>query len=296
MRYRDAAAFRQALEQRLKSRTSGDGARLSQYRKRVVFDRLLARLVAAAPDRWLLKGGFALDLRLRERARATKDVDVDWHATEGELLEAIIDTGTYDAGDFFEFAIERGDTLADRLGGSHRFRVAAALAGRPFESFALDVGLRDDALTYAEYLTAPSLLAFAGIGPVTVRVLPLESQTAEKLHAYTRTYEGDRPSSRSKDLVDLALIAALSPLEATALHEAIHATFARRGTHPLPRTLPPPPEDWRTAFRRLAETVGVPPELTHAHADAAAMINPILIDSNLTRIWDPERRRWCDDA
>ena len=40
-------------------------------RKRVAFDRLLARLAATAPDRWLLKGGFALDLRLAERARST---------------------------------------------------------------------------------------------------------------------------------------------------------------------------------------------------------------------------------
>ena len=116
MRYGDAAAFRQALEQRLKARASGDGARLSQDRKRVVFDRLLARIVAAAPDRWLLKGGFALDLRLFERARATKDVDLDWHATEEELLEAIIDAATYDAGDFYEFAIERSDTPEDPLG------------------------------------------------------------------------------------------------------------------------------------------------------------------------------------
>ena len=77
MRYRDAVAFRQALEQRLRA-GAGDGARLSRDRKRVAFDRLLVRLAAAAPDQWLLKGGFALDLRLAERARATKDIDLDW--------------------------------------------------------------------------------------------------------------------------------------------------------------------------------------------------------------------------
>lgn len=71
MRYRDAVAFRQALEQRLKA-SAGDGPRLSRDRKRVAFDRLLVRLAAAAPDQWLLKGGFALDLRLAERARATR--------------------------------------------------------------------------------------------------------------------------------------------------------------------------------------------------------------------------------
>jgi hypothetical protein len=67
VRYRDATAFRQALEERLKTRAQGDGARLARDRKRVVFDRLLARLLAVAPGQWLLKGGFALELRLTGR-------------------------------------------------------------------------------------------------------------------------------------------------------------------------------------------------------------------------------------
>jgi Nucleotidyl transferase AbiEii toxin, Type IV TA system len=161
MRYGDARAFRVALEQRLKTGAGDDGARLSRERKYVVFDRLLARLAATAPDRWLLKGGFALDLRLAERARATKDIDIDWQAAEEELLEALIDATAYDAGDFFEFTVELVGKPEDRLGGSHRFRVAAALAGRPFETFLLDVGFRD-ATAHIEYLTTPGTLTFAG--------------------------------------------------------------------------------------------------------------------------------------
>ena len=76
MKYEDATAFRQALEQRLKDRADGDGARLVRDRKRVAFDRLLARLLAVANRQWLLKGGFALDLRLTARARSTKDIDI----------------------------------------------------------------------------------------------------------------------------------------------------------------------------------------------------------------------------
>jgi hypothetical protein len=72
VRYRDAAAFRQALEQRLRTHAAGDAARLTRNRKRVAFDRLLARLNETAPDRWLLKGGFAdviASRRKRERPR-----------------------------------------------------------------------------------------------------------------------------------------------------------------------------------------------------------------------------------
>lgn len=51
MKYRDAVAFRQALEERLKAGADGEPARLARDRKRVAFDRLLARLVAVAPGR-----------------------------------------------------------------------------------------------------------------------------------------------------------------------------------------------------------------------------------------------------
>jgi hypothetical protein len=138
MRYTDATAFRQALEERLKTRAQGDGAQLARDRKRVAFDRLLARLHAVAEGQWLLKGGFAMELHLGGRARATKDVDIDWQANEEQLLETLIDAVEHDANDYFTFTIERTGAPEDRLGGSHRFRVTASLAGRLFESFLLD--------------------------------------------------------------------------------------------------------------------------------------------------------------
>jgi hypothetical protein len=292
VKYPDAAEFRQALEQRLKTRAGGDGARLARDRKRVAFDRLLARLTITAPERWLLKGGFALDLRLVERARATKDIDIDWHAAEEELLDTLLDAAEHETGDFFDFAVERTGTPGDRLGGSHRFRIATSLAGRQFETFLLDVGFRNEQILAVEMLTTQDLLAFAGIDPVRVPTAPLELQVAEKLHAYTRTYEGSRPSTRTKDLVDLALIAELSPLEAAALREAIETTFARRTTHPVPTVLPAPPRAWRTAFRQLAEAVGLPPELEHGHANPATLLDPVLKSADISGAWDPGTRRW----
>lgn len=292
MRYRDAAALRQALEQRLKSRAAGDGACLARDRKRLVFGRLLARLATVAPGRWRLKGGFALDLRLAGRARATKDIDIEWQSDEEDLIAALIEAASCDAGDFFDFSIERTGTPEDRLGGRYRFRVAVSLGGRPFEDFPLDVGFRCEPETRAETLTLPNLLAFAGVEPVTVPAIPLELQAAEKLHAYTRTYEGSRPSTRAKDLVDLALIAGLSSLDAATLRDEIEATFVRRATHPAPLALPQPPDDWRAPFRRLAEAVGIPGDLRAGHGDAAALINPALEGVVVRGTWNPEARRW----
>lgn len=103
------------------------GAHLARDRKWVAFDRLLSRLVAVAADRWLLKGGFALDLRLTERARATKDTDLDWRDRDDELLDTLLAAADHDVGDFFTFRIERAGPPEDQLGGSCRVRVSAPL-------------------------------------------------------------------------------------------------------------------------------------------------------------------------
>jgi hypothetical protein len=198
----------------------------------------------------VLKGGFALDLRLASRARSTKDVDIEWRAEEDELADTLLDAAEHDAGDFFVLAIERTATPADRLGGAHRFRVSASLAGRPFETFLLDVGLRADDTAGVETLRTDDLLGFAGIEPIRIPAVSLELQIAEKLHAYTQTYEGGRISTRVKDLVDLPLIVELTSLDAATLRQEIDLNFGHRGTHTPPRALPPPPSDWALPFGR----------------------------------------------
>ncbi|MGH4013384.1 MAG: nucleotidyl transferase AbiEii/AbiGii toxin family protein [Pseudonocardiaceae bacterium] len=268
------------------------GARLARDRKRVAFDRLLSRLVVVAPDAFVLKGGFALDLRLTERARTTKDIDLDWQRPDDELLDTLLDAADHDIGDFFTFSIERGGPPEDRLGGSRRFRVSATLAGREFETFLLDIGFRLIPTDEVEVLTTPDLLAFADVAPVTVPAIPLATQVAEKLHAYTRTYPDARPSSRTKDLVDLVLIAERANLDAVALRRAIETTFAVRGTHPAPETLPAPPSDWTTPFAELAGTVGITTDLTSAHITAAGLLDRILDGQLLHGTWNTAKRQW----
>lgn len=138
----------------------------------------------------------------------------------------------------------------------------------------------------------PDLLDFAGIEPVAVPAIPLSLQVAEKLHAYTRRYEGDRPSSRTKDLIDLALIAQLFSLDASAVRSDLKRVFESRGTHELPAALPDPPATWRVPYRQLAVEVGIDADLDAGHAAAAALLNPILEDRDASGLWDPTARRW----
>lgn len=89
MTYTSDSAFREALEARLNA-TADDRSGISRLRKRVVFERLLARLQVAAPGTWVLKGGFALELRLGGAARTTRDIDIDSSLQEEQAVELLL--------------------------------------------------------------------------------------------------------------------------------------------------------------------------------------------------------------
>ena len=62
--YATATAFRRALEDRLAAVTKAEGVDLQRIRRHVAFDRLLSRLFAEQNAPWVLKGGYALELKL----------------------------------------------------------------------------------------------------------------------------------------------------------------------------------------------------------------------------------------
>jgi hypothetical protein len=71
--YASAGALRTALEARLLERAKRRDEDLQRLRRQVAFDRLLARLFGTetAVRGWVLKGGYALELRFRH-ARANE--------------------------------------------------------------------------------------------------------------------------------------------------------------------------------------------------------------------------------
>ena len=292
MRYKSGAAFRQALEQRLLARSRETGTSIIRLRKAVVFDRLLARLVVAAPQRWVLKGALALDFRLGERTRTTKDMDLIRNDSEEAATSDLISAQAVQLDDFFNFDIEKVGPPADELeGAAMRYRVRAELGGRRFEDVIVDIAFPDPLRWQPEKIAGTDLLEFAGIERIEVPVLPLEQHIAEKVHAYTRTYSHGRASSRVKDLVDILLVKQLMVLDASRLRAALSGVFERRRQHPLPDRLPPPPPDWAVPYSKLASQVSISPELRTGHREAATLLDPILAGSAEGR-WDPKRGRW----
>lgn len=294
MRYATAAAFRQALEDRLRTEAAKTGLSIVRLRKRVAFELLLRRLVAVAPDRWVLKGALALDFRFATGTRSTRDMDLGRTDDEDAAVEDFAAAQELALDDFFTFAVARTDAFDDADDfRAIRFHVTAELAGRVFEEFVVDVGFAEPATWTPDKIETSDLLSFAGIERIRIPALPLPQHLAEKIHAYTRKYgPSGRESTRPKDLIDIILIASSQPIDAASLRNALKVTFAQREQHPLPSSLPPPPSTWETPYRRLAEEVGVEAELDRAFAAAAAFLDPILA-SRADGEWHPKRRAWA---
>jgi hypothetical protein len=291
--YASPQAFKQALEQRLNTASNG-GVDFARRRQLLVFDRFLARVVAVFGDTALLKGGLVLELRL-ERARATKDVDLRLIGAPESVLKNLQEAGRLDLMDFmtFEIAPDTEHPQIQNEGMRYeglRFRAESRLAGKLYgQPFGVDVAFGDPILGEPETVTAEDTLAFAGVAPPRLRLYPIETHLAEKLHAYTLPRR--RTNTRVKDLPDIALLSAVQSLNAERLRMAFAQTFEFRGTHAVPSFVPDPPASWSTPYRELARENELAwttlEELTVA---VGAFLNPALAGKNGT--WRPSEWQW----
>lgn len=267
--YQNAQSFRQALETRLANLSKEKNLDLERLRKEVAFDRFLARIFhEPISSKWLLKGGYAMELRFFEKARATKDIDLTCsHPSIGrtagqdqitaQIREELQDLALRDVKDWFEYLIKAPvmDLQGAPYGGA-RFPVEVRLAGRRFTNFALDVGVGDVVLFVPEWREDHHFLDFAGIPSVKIPMISKEQQFAEKIHAYTLPREGSA-NSRTKDLIDLVLLIESGLDDKDKVREALKQTFGRRKTHELPTELLPPPRSWQRPYEALARDCGV---------------------------------------
>lgn len=254
--YATATAFRQALEGRLYSLAQREGTDLQRLRRQVAFDRLLCRLFQDHRCPWILKGGYAMELRLSE-SRTTRDIDLGTRRPvegSGNLSERILttlqDAAATDLGDFFTFLIGQAlmDLDAAPYGGA-RYPVEARMDGRTFVRFHLDVASGDAVIEPYEEVRGRDWLGFAGIPTRAFPAIPKEQQFAEKMHAYTLP-RGDAVGSRVRDLLDMLILIRLG-LDNERTRSALARTFEKRATHPLPDALIPPPAAWARPFAAL---------------------------------------------
>lgn len=266
------ASFRQSLEQRLQKIAKETGADLQRIRRKVAFDRFLVRLFATEPYPWVLKGGYALEIRF-EMSRATKDLDLGTRlkiaGTEDKQLEILLnqlqEKAILQMSDHFLFQVDPTAKLIESAPyGGFRFPIRSLLAGRLFVAFSLDIGFGDAITPPIDKLTGEDWLGFCGVPPAKFEAISLEQQFAEKIHAMV-VDRGGQENSRVKDLIDVLLLIQ-EGLDRIQVVKAINNTFHRRGEESIPHIAPTPPANWRKPFSQMAVDCGLDPDFDVAFA------------------------------
>ena len=202
------------------------------------------------------------------------------------MHQALTEAALTDLRDAFEFQVHQATTV-----NPARFTVQSLLDGRTFETFHLDVGTGDAIVGPLDYISTPNLMAFADIPPVRMPCYPLTQQLAEKVHAYTFSYQSGE-TTRVKDWIDIILIAQAGELHAKRLTDSLQATFKTRQTHSLPEIMPLPPANWTRTVKKLAAEVQLGFDtLEEAIAAVSQFLDPIL-SGQARGDWNPTTWRW----
>ncbi|MFN0106358.1 MAG: nucleotidyl transferase AbiEii/AbiGii toxin family protein [Bryobacteraceae bacterium] len=159
-----------------------DQVDVNDLRRQVAFDRLLARLFRDEPVPWALKGGYAMELRLKA-SRSTVDIDLalqrlptgatDSGNTNRLVREMLQSAASGPLADWFEYTIGSPilDLTAAPYGGA-RYPVEARMDARIFARFHLDVGIGDVVMRPLETVACQDWLGFAGIQWPQVQMIP----------------------------------------------------------------------------------------------------------------------------
>ncbi|GAB2557580.1 nucleotidyl transferase AbiEii/AbiGii toxin family protein [Kribbella endophytica] len=285
-----------SLGDRLRAEAKRRGRPAGDVRREFVFQRFLGRVFAEPGNRWVLKGGTGLLIRIRQ-ARPSKDVDLVVPATTFDLEEALAALRTdiaADAGDHLTFALDSVARSIDEQ-SAVLLRVTCLVEARPFEHFTIDLSTRTRLTAKVDRIRPRPVLDLADATPLPRFVLyPLPDQVADKLCAmYGRYGVSQQPSTRYRDLVDLVLITTTTELDATLTTAAVTAETTRRNCT-LPPTIKSPGPKWQAGYARVARELPLNPNLrtlTGALETVAACLDPVLT-TTATGTWNPQTRRW----
>jgi hypothetical protein len=251
-------------------------------------------MTGLGPDLVVVRGSLAAYEHAPTTARLPHDLDVSWTgypAAVGGLLRGLARGPVHQVGQ-----VRNLRSSDPRLYRIVRARVTTTLDGAPTAShrFGLDIGISRRVVQSVP----PGWRVGAPVRPGGHRVVTLPHLLAEKLWVYLETVRGARSDMRWTDLFDmLALMLGASELQMDGHRHEIRAAavcyFATRHGR-LPRTIPPPPRMWRSAwFNQGGPVTDLAPDLGAAWTAARDFWAPLLRNTaGCGTAWDPVSWTW----
>jgi len=290
--YESPAAFRRALTDRLRAKAEDSRWSLAQLQRQIAYDRFLERLYRI-DDSWILKGATAL-LARDLSVRASIDVDV-YRAAARDVAEADLRRAAgLDIGDWFRFEI--GGALPAREGVSGvRLPVRAFVGSTLWGEFHVDLVGSDLRMTGRPEEVPPiARVAMPNIEQRGYRAYPLPDHVADKICAILERHgDGDLPSTRYRDLVDLVAIVTAASVDAEEQLRALSSEVARRGLT-LPRSFDVPDRTlWDPGYAAEAERSFLATSRTLDQAlEVVRLFIDHLMDGSAAGSWDPAKGAW----
>jgi len=275
--------------QRLAERT---GIAEERLRRSFLVERLLVRLLADAPDRWVRFDDWRLEYRydgvasahgdsekVSEHARAAVDAALQ-RATEHQGLEPV------------QLAVRHSHRWPQvPHGPALTYHVEASDGDEEIGDLDLLVGFAFPAEDEIEWIAGLDVLAAQDELPPVLPTRSRLTQTADRFGAYTGL------TSRFPGCQDLLAISRFAPHLTCAAHEvrqALARMWSWDASPTWPLAVPAPPPWWADEYRLSAVELGLTPTLAVGHAWAAALLDPILSSTVPPRAqWDPREARWA---
>lgn len=179
-----AGRIRAALDARILNQSMTEDP--YPLRRRLAYQRVLRRLGEHGAGRWVLKGGYLLEVRIDSHARATKDLDLAMRSVgeKAEVAALLREALSVDPdGDHFTFRVSEVTPLATDVRGNGAWRVTvdAVLDGRTFASLRIDLVERLDEVEGAtETVVVPMPITGTAFSDARVTAVDIAQHAAEK--------------------------------------------------------------------------------------------------------------------
>lgn len=298
MRYKTA----RALEQAVKEAARKSGRDVNRAITDFYHDRLLERVFSENNPAFVLKGGRGMLARTTS-ARYTKDTDMAFEGSSiDEAIAELRRVASIDLSDHLEYRYISASPIVEEQEYREGCRVVfeVILGGtKKVTDVSVDLVVSDVPLERTDLMTPAARLLIDGLLHFDYRVYPVEEAISDKVCATMSTYRGGIPSSRVRDLVDLAIYLTTETIDGGMLKRCLEREL--RMGHMGEKRPFCVPENWKSDFaptyRKLAKQCGLPDALwvvENAEQLVAKCIDAVLFDDLDSKQWDPKALVWQD--
>ena len=262
------------------------------------FHRLLCRVFEDGNCTFVLKGGQGMLARTVD-ARATRDIDLlSTRASLGDALSDLLALADKDLGDFirFEYAGSNPIKTEDEYRSGLSVKFVPILGIKKMQGISIDLVVDEVPLDYAERLTPADRIHIAGLMTCDYLVYPVAAALSDKFCGLQEGH-GARPSSRVKDLVDVAVYATTCDIDGKELQARLHREIAVRKLDGASRFALP--GEWGAPqakrYEKLSQQTGLPDglkEMHNAESLARRLFDPVLSGECTAMRWSRDTMSW----